>query len=269
MIIDKVRQLQISLLLLLAAAAAGASAAAELECSAKSGRISVPVLELYTSEGCNSCPPTDKWVSELQRNGFSGDKVIPLALHVDYWDYIGWKDRFSNPAFAQRQKAISHTNGSGWVYTPQVVVNGKDLRLHDSYARLREQVKLVNSTSPRAEILLKLQQSEPDLVRISGSVHLASAVAHSRAAVYLALYENHLTSEVKAGENRGVRLEHDYVVRRLIGPLAPDASGQLDIEQKLALDPAWNVKNSGVTAFVQDSASGDVLQALQLPWCAS
>jgi hypothetical protein len=266
MTINKAKQLR-SLLWLVIAGAAGASQAAELQCSAKSGPVSATVLELYTSEGCNSCPPTDKWVSELQRNGFSGDKVIPLAMHVDYWDYIGWKDRFSNPDFGRRQKAIAQTNGSGVVYTPQVVINGKDLRLHDSYAKLREQVNLMSSKPPRAEIQLALQQSEPASIRISGSVQLASSVTRTRTAVYLAFYENHLASDVKAGENRGVKLEHDYVVRRLVGPLLPDASGKLQIEQKLALDPAWKVKDSGVTAFVQDSVSGDVLQALQLPWC--
>ena len=97
------------------------------ECSAKSGANTVPLLELYTSEGCSSCPPADKWMS-----GINNDKVTPLAFHVDYWDYIGWKDKFSKAEYSDRQRKGAAFAGAGFVYTPQFVMNGRDFKGWDN-----------------------------------------------------------------------------------------------------------------------------------------
>ena len=107
-------------------------------CSKVSPAHTIALLELYTSEGCSSCPPADKFVSNLQRStSLTTDQVVPISLHVDYWDYIGWKDNFANPEFAKRQRdmaALGHARG---VYTPQLAINGQDTRSWLSDARFK------------------------------------------------------------------------------------------------------------------------------------
>ena len=101
-----------------------AQAAAPASCEARSGARVPAVVELYTSEGCSSCPPADRWLSTLK----AGPEVIPLAFHVDYWDQLGWPDRLAQPAFSARQRdwqAVQHTR---FVYTPQTILNGEDWR---------------------------------------------------------------------------------------------------------------------------------------------
>ncbi len=120
------------------------------ECSAKSGVKSVPLLELYTSEGCSSCPPADKWLSNLKP---SPDKLIPLAFHVDYWDYIGWKDRFSKAEYSDRQRKTAAFGGAGFVYTPQFVFNGRDFRGWDN-SRINEAIEQQQKLTSRANLVL-------------------------------------------------------------------------------------------------------------------
>ena len=242
----------------LAAQAAG-------QCSAKSGNETAAVLELYTSEGCNSCPPADKWVSSLAPGGFKANQIVPLAFHVDYWDYIGWADRFATKEFGGRHRVLARANGSSTVYTPQVFVSGKDIRLALSSVKLNSTLKEINTVKPRADIGLELDTSKPGMLNLSALANLANA--SDDALAYVAVYENKLFSNVKAGENRGVKLEHDYVVRELIGPLKFDRQGKLEIKQSIKLQADWKAKDLGVAAFVQERDSGETLQALQLPTC--
>src|SRR5438270_8352522 len=90
------------------------------DCTARSPDHSVALLELYTSEGCDSCPPADRWLSRFDQTSVA-DRVVPLALHVDYWDRLGWKDRFASPAYTERQREQTRRQGSSFVYTPQVM----------------------------------------------------------------------------------------------------------------------------------------------------
>lgn len=103
-------------------------AGAEPDCESHSTARRVAVIELYTSEGCNSCPPADRWVSSLPALGFSADRVVPPAFHVDYWDYLGWRDRFAQASFCARQRAQADHAGARFVYTPQLLLNGADFR---------------------------------------------------------------------------------------------------------------------------------------------
>jgi hypothetical protein len=235
------------------------------QCSAKSGNETAAVLELYTSEGCNSCPPADKWVSSLSPNGYKSSQIVPLAFHVDYWDYIGWADRFATKEFGSRHRVLARTNGSSTVYTPQIFVNGKDIRLAFSNVKLNGTLKDINTAKPRADIGLALDASKPDAWNLAASVNLVSPSDDAQA--YLAIYENKLASNVKAGENRGVKLEHDYVVRELIGPLRFDRQGKLEMKQAVNIPADWKAKDLGVAAFVQLRDTGETLQALQLPAC--
>jgi hypothetical protein len=247
-------------LILTAAAAFLALSAVSVraECTAASAERRVPLLELYTSEGCDSCPPTDRWVSQLPSRGLAAERVVVLAFHVDYWDRLGWSDRFGQARFSQRQREINDRNRSRVVYTPQLLLNGKDYRRagDDAFAR-----RIADLNRDRSRALIKLALANTgERLDVNGTWTASGA---SDAQAWLAIYENRLSSEIKAGENRGKRLDHDYVVRDLAGPYAMSA-----ISHTFALDPRWNRSNVGVAAFVQDSKSGDVLQALTKSICA-
>jgi hypothetical protein len=131
------------------------------ECTAASGLRRVPLLELYTSEGCDSCPPADRWISELTTAGYSGDRVVILAFHVDYWDKLGWVDRFGQARFSERQRLSNNRNGARVVYTPQLVLNGKDYRrgTADAFA---SQIAAIARTKPNADVRLAVKRAESD-----------------------------------------------------------------------------------------------------------
>jgi hypothetical protein len=250
----------------LAAALAAAFAvsvvqAAPGECTAKSGAATAALVELYTSEGCDSCPPADRWLSGLTTAGFELGRVVPLALHVDYWDYIGWKDPFAKPYFAARQREIAAVTRSRAVYTPQVVLAGKDYRGWPARSRFAEAVAAVNATPARAGIELTIG---------AGEVRAQAAVPRREdredTALFVAVYENGLSNRVTAGENRGATLKHDFVVREWWGPLALDAAGAASLARPVSAQP---LANGGVAAFVQSRRTGEVLQALALPACKS
>jgi len=260
------RALPIVCSMLLAGAASQALWAKE--CTAKSGERRVGLIELYTSEGCNSCPPADTWINELSRHGLSTDRVVPLALHVDYWDYIGWKDRFAKPQFTERQQLISRRNALGTIYTPQLALNGVVMRRWGDNDKLTAALNIVQEGKPGADLALSLQDNAADRLGITASALVHDAKDRASSALFLALYENKLSSEVRAGENRGVTLRHNYVVREWIGPLALDAAASAGVAREISVASDWKRQNLGVAAFVENRETGAVLQALALPVCS-
>src|SRR5438046_2256176 len=195
-----------------------AARAAEPACSASSGPRTTSLVELYTSEGCDTCPPADHWLSSLFGRGFRPDQVVPLALHVDYWDYIGWKDPFAKGEFSARQRKLAQMKRPVIVYTPQVLLQGRDFRRWAD-GEFSAQVKRINSGAARATISLAIRAVAPDAIHAELAATLIDPAERKNAAVYLAAYENKLASDVAAGENRGRRLEHDFVLREWIGPI--------------------------------------------------
>jgi len=245
--------------LLLSAPAGGA------ECSARSGPNAAALVELYTSEGCSSCPPADRWLTRFPASGAGAD-VIALAFHVDYWDYIGWKDRLASPAWSERQREAVRRSGGRIVYTPQVMVNGKDFRAWNSGTQFRESVgKALAKPSP-VDLSLRATQ---DGQHLKVFVEAASKSAGIEGAeLVLALAESRIVTEVKAGENRGEKLAHDHVVRALAPVGRIGKQGRLAIDREFPLAPGWKPADLSVTAFVQDPRTGEVSQALRLA-CAS
>ncbi len=217
----------------------------------------VALLELYTSEGCSSCPPADRFMSRLKLEGISDRQLIPLSFHVTYWDYIGWKDRFGHSLHDARQRQQAKLNNSTMVYTPQFIMNGKDFRHHGSFDN-----EIVRINSIAAEYQLELSAS----VKTSAiDVMLKTRTQpddSDEAVAYIVLYEHGLSSEVTDGENEGELLRHDYVVRELKGPYL--------IKREQAVFKAsfahsdYNIDNSGIVAFVQKPMSSDILQAVRL-----
>jgi hypothetical protein len=231
------------------------AAAGSAACHARTGERSVALVELYTSEGCISCPPADRWLSAAIAPGPTGGAAA-LAFHVDYWDRLGWKDRFAAAAYTERQYDAMRMNRASFVYTPQVLVGGHAYEGWRSGAPSRE-IAAINEKPARAHI-------EAD-VRTDGdrlSVVADATAEVRRATLFVALADSGHVSDVKAGENAGVRLSHDHVVRRFAQFPLDGALGRARFEWKL---PAERGTSPTLVAFVQDAANGDVLQALAVP----
>jgi hypothetical protein len=232
--------------------------AADASCQVRSAATVTPVVELYTSEGCNSCPPADRWLSTLKAD--SG--TVALAFHVDYWDRLGWKDRFASAAYTQRQALQQVSNGARFSYTPQVVVDGADRKDWSGLS-----TPPASATRQAATVALTLSR---DGERFNATVQpLASAVKPGAAPLRLAAYwavteQGHVTA-VKAGENQGVTLKHDFVVRDYlpVAAWAADAAAPtaLQFSPRVAADAAHPRQ---VNLVVVDAATGRPLQALKL-----
>ncbi len=238
-------------------------AADAAECTVNNGAQRVAVFELFTSEGCSSCPPADKWISELPAKKLGADRVIALGFHVDYWNQLGWIDPFSQAIFSARQHQHSKRRGVSFVVTPQLLLNGQDYRRAVVFDDIDARVSAINRTKPQADIRIKIN-SRGATLDSKVDVRVAGDADQRRAQVYLALYENNLVTAVKAGENRGHTLKHDFVVRKLVGPLGLDEKGELSHAQSFPLDARWKPQDTRLAVFVQHPQSGDVLQALSV-----
>ncbi|HEX8955022.1 MAG TPA: DUF1223 domain-containing protein [Burkholderiaceae bacterium] len=229
-------------------------------CHKQSPAHTVALLELYSSEGCSSCPPADRALTGLKSAALA-DQVVPLALHVDYWDYIGWTDRFAKPEFTARQNRLAAEVNSRAVYTPEMFLGTRELR--NWRGRLETAIGAINQEPARATITI--DAGKPGSGKLPVSIRTAAA---ENASLYIALYENGLSSNIKAGENFGMTLHHDFVVRDWLGPIAlPAKAGEAVNLRQLTL-PADMGTQLGVAAFVRNG-NGEVLQALALPLCGS
>jgi len=266
--------MKLRLLSIFLAGALAADPATAMQCSAKSGQATAALVELYTSEGCDSCPPADRWLSSLGPRGFAPERVVPIALHVDYWDYIGWKDPYARQAHSARQRKMARLARAAMVYTPQVLLQGRDFRgWRDAGSpgdAFSQAVAAINARPAKARISLALDTRRKDVFEVEVAAQLLEASQMPDAALYIGAYENKLVSEVKAGENRGRTLPHDYVVLQWLGPFEFEGGAggpRLRERHALPLLPKAVPGHSGVAAFVQNRATSEVLQALMLPAC--
>ena len=237
-----------ALLALVAGAALAPMTQAAQSCSARTAATVTPVVELYTSEGCSSCPPADRWLSALRPDA----SVVALAFHVDYWDRLGWKDRFASPAFTQRQAEQQRSSGARFSYTPQVLIDGADRP---------DWLRATPIAAAPAKVEARLIR---DGTRVIATVTPGPG-APARLAAYWALTEQNHTSAVKAGENDGTTLHHDFVVRdyRPVKPWAGTVgtAATLQFEPVGASDAAHP---RHVNLVVIDAASGRPVQAVKL-----
>ena len=222
---------------------ATALAQAPQSCEARSAAQPPAVVELYTSEGCSSCPPADRWLSTLKGRS----DVIALAFHVNYWDRLGWPDRFATPALTERQHQQAQSSGSSYVYTPQVVQNGRDLRNWSGSSPTR---------LPASTVALALKRDGNTVTASIGS-------GSERLAGYWAVLEDGHSSRVKAGENAGETLKHDHVVT-LYKPVEAWAARAATKTLSLAVPAASAGSARRVVFVVTDAASQRPLQALAL-----
>lgn len=241
--------------LLLAAFAASAAVPGEpmgtsARCRALSAATPPTVLELYTSEGCSSCPPADRWLSSLRGRA----DVIALAFHVGYWDRLGWPDRFALPEATARQRQMAPHWGSQQVYTPQVVLNGRDWR-----GWHREPIPRPTPAPGMPAIRLLLERDGTSvLARIGPSANGSNAALSG----YWVVLEDLHASQVKAGENAGETLHHNHVVRQYI-PVPPWAA-RLGYTARIESPPGDARHPRRIVFVVSDEASKQPVQALAL-----
>ena len=214
------------------------------DCVARSGAAPVRLVELYTSEGCSSCPPADRWLSRLPASA----GLARLAFHVDYWDELGWPDRHADARYALRQSSQAARDGHAAVYTPEVVVDGREWRRWPS--------GLPEPAKARAPIALELSIRGDSRLEL-GLKPVGAAVGRG-AEVYFVVTEDGLSSEVRAGENRGKRLEHDHVARGYAGPLPLD-----DARAAIDLPAGLDRQRATVVAYAQARGGGEILQVVQ------
>lgn len=251
-------------LALLIMAALTPPAAASQTCRASSGPLTRPLVELYTSEGCNSCPPADRWLAANFATPGGDAGPVALAFHVDYWDRLGWVDRFASAAYAERQYEAMRANKATFVYTPQVLLQGRD------FPRWREggvsSIETAGRQPARATLMLEATASG-SAVAVQVNAEVTDAALRGDAQVLIAYADSGLSSDVRAGENRGVRLTHEHVVRALRPAGAVDGRGRVNASVDF-VRPREPGTQPMVVAFVQRRSNGDVLQTLVLPIAA-
>ncbi|MGF6955081.1 DUF1223 domain-containing protein [Paraburkholderia youngii] len=262
-------------LVVLSASGIRAADAAGPLCATHSPAHRLALVELYSSEGCDSCPPADRWLGQWKSNGVAHG-IVPLALHVDYWNSLGWSDRFSQHRFTERQETLTHLGGAHTIYTPEVFVAGRELRDWSQRDSFERRIDELVAAPAQANVALALSPSAPGAFDVDAQFSTTAAAITGPLSAYVAVYENALTTQVGAGENRGATLHHERVVRAWFGPV-PLVAGHARIRQDIDLreasvdakaDPIDNAADRfGVVAFVESDASGDVLQAADLPAC--
>ncbi len=233
--------------------------------TATTGRRAPVIIELFTSEGCSSCPPADELLKRLaQTQPVAGAEVIALEQHVDYWNRLGWTDPFSAAQFSARQGEYADAFARDGVYTPQMIVDGQTEFPGGNSTKARATIAHAAQT-PKAEITLtRAGAPKPEGVPLSVRVDkLPALAADDTAEVLLAITEDNLRTDVPSGENAGHTLAHAAVVRQLsvLGQLNPQGSAAFAAQPTVALGAKWQRKNLRAVVFVQEHNSRRMLGA--------
>jgi hypothetical protein len=226
-----------------------------------------PVLvELYTSEGCSSCPSADALLAEWARQGtVDGVPLVVLGFHVDYWNQLGWADPFSRADWSQRQTEANQALGRNGIFTPQAVVNGRTSLVGSDSGGLRRAVRS-EGAQPAAKVALAVGQGTGG-VELSATVSGAAPAAGEVAEVWAAVTESELSTEVKRGENAGRTLHHAPVVRKLVRLGTLPASGPLTAT--VPVEAGWRKERLQAVAFVQERGSRRMLGVAAAPIAAA
>ena len=213
-----------------------------------------PVLvELFTSEGCSSCPSADRVLTQLEKEQPNPNaEIITLSLHVDYWDRIGWKDPFSSALYSQRQAVYGQAFNLDSNYTPQMVVDGQTEFVGSNMSNAN---KAITENAKNIKANVELSNADNTL-----KVKISDIPKHENATIFLAIAEDNLSSNVTRGENSGRKLDHSSVVRELksIG-LVTDQQNSFTTATAVQLQPDWKKENLKLVVFVQDNTSRKIL----------
>jgi hypothetical protein len=208
------------------------------------------VLELFTSEGCSSCPPADELFARIAQQS-QGKPVYLLAYHVDYWDRQGWKDTYSSAEFSNRQLQYQQWLNGSTIYTPQVIVNGQSAFVGSQESAIQDEIRKQLAAAPAATLQLQARQDHQRLV-----VQYTSSVKGHR--LLIAILQKSAQSIVKRGENAGHTLSHVQIVRKLQHE-ALNASGAGS--SVVRLPDGFDAAHWEVLGLVQDQQTGKILAA--------
>lgn len=219
-----------------------------------------PVLiELFTSEGCSSCPPADRALAFFEQQPIAQAEIIALALHVDYWNRLGWADEFSSPLYSQRQELYAQRFKQTDVYTPQMVVDGSEQFTGSDTGKA---TKAITEAAKAAKATIELSVAAGEKLKIK----IFNLPEHENSTVFLAISEDGLISNVKRGENSGKTLEHVSVARELkaIGNVnAQDKA--FEAETIFQIQPNWKKENLKLVVFVQGNANRKIYGVKRIP----
>ena len=207
------------------------------------------IVELFTSQGCSSCPPADKLINNLT----SQKGIIPLAFHVDYWNYLGWKDPFSQPQFSERQRAYAAHTGSGSIYTPQLIVNGQKEMVGSSSEKIASAIDDALRRNNTESIELRIQNVTDGKVTVSYSLPVLSG----KLVLHIALVQKHTATQILRGENQGKQLVNNNVVTSFSTLIAPQKQGSVEVN--IPAQIAHN--NLFVVLYAQNNADYHIVAA--------
>lgn len=216
------------------------------------------VVELFTSEGCSSCPPADELLTRVgHQRTKNGAEIIPLGFHVDYWDHQGWRDRFSSHTYTERQEKYAARFRLEGPYTPQMVVDGETEFVGSDSARAENAILQATGRQQKADVQLSWITPDKLLARVTAAENSAPAD------VRLAITEDNLSNKVAAGENDGRVLHHSAVVRdfRLLGQLN---QGKFQLEIPVKPEQEWKTQDLHAVVFVQRIDDGSIEGAASL-----
>ena len=210
------------------------------------------VVELYTSEGCSSCPPADELVARVEKES-AGKPVYILAFHVDYWNRLGWKDQFSSAEFSKRQNDYANYLNLSSVYTPQIVVNGKTEFVGSQEGNLRNAIKAGLQKTPTAQVELNLT----GIAQSQASIKYNTEGADKNTNLLVAVLQKQATSRVERGENGGRTLSHVQIVRKLQTVPLNSSNGEVNV----SLPHGFDAQNWEIVGFLQNTANGSITGA--------
>ena len=214
-----------------------------------SGENRVALLELYSSEGCSSCPPADKWFARLKSNKELWKSFVPIGFHVDYWNYLGWVDPFSQKKFTQRQRKLAHSWGSKRVYTPGFVKNGQEWRGTKQLSFSKEKVGI-----------LKAEPLGKNRYRVTFAPSQKQKV--KKLSVHVVLMGHGLVSKVRAGENSGETLHHEFTVLAKNSKNLKNKNGHFQTEILLPTYKKLNVRQMSLAFWVSPQGEEAPIQAV-------
>ncbi|MGE3799613.1 MAG: DUF1223 domain-containing protein [Candidatus Kapaibacterium sp.] len=215
------------------------------------------LVELFTSEGCSSCPPAEKFLNRLVAEAEEkGIALFPVAFHVDYWDRLGWKDRFSSSTWSDRQRAYAEVFRLESIYTPQMIVNGSVEFTGSNESRGRNEIAKALTIPGSLKIGISAGIDSASVIRYACTLDTIP----SNADLVLLLVENNLTSDVSRGENKGKKLNHANVVRLLERIPLGKANR---VEGRLVIPDEVNQEELALIAFVQDQKTMKIFGAVR------
>ena len=258
---------------LLCAATAGLAAFLVVSNSGRTDRTAAPrepgtalrvvVVELFTSEGCSSCPPADALLKRLsEQQSVPGARIVALEEHVDYWNHLGWKDPYSSNEFSQRQSDYAQVFGTDGVYTPQMVVDGQNEFVGSRSLAAREAIEKA-ANQPKTEIILvPSANSSPAKPAFEVQIkNLGEISVPGETELWIAVTEKGLQTDVKAGENSGETLKHAAVVRSLRKFDTLRDPGGYNHQIQVAIEPGWKKENVAVVVLLAEKSSRKIIGA--------